>query len=104
MVRGQQMDFLSNLLATIGAVVIGAGAVGAFAWWLFRLFSEKWLNSKFEERLAAYKHEQQKELEHLKFEINAQMDRATKLHQREFEALPEAWARLRKPHVIIARL
>jgi len=42
--------------------------------------------------LLAYKHEQQKELEHLKFSINAQMDRATKLHQREFEALPEAWS------------
>src|SRR5258705_12641703 len=54
-------------------VSVGTGAVGAFAWWLFRLFSEKWLNSKFEERLAAYKHEQQKELERLKFSINAQM-------------------------------
>jgi hypothetical protein len=101
---GAEMDFLSNLLATIGAVVIGAGAVGAFAWWLFRLFSEKWLNAKFEESLAAYKHEQQKELEHLKFEINAQMDRATKLHQREFEALPEAWARLMHAYGIISSL
>jgi len=98
------MDILLNFLATIGAVVVGAGAVGAFAWWLFRLFSEKWLNAKFEERLAAYRHEQQKELEHLKFEINAQMDRATKLHQREFEALPEAWARLMHAHGIIASL
>ncbi|HZE55412.1 MAG TPA: hypothetical protein VE111_19335 [Bradyrhizobium sp.] len=68
---------------------------------MFRTFSEKWLNAKFEERLAAYKHEQQKELEHLKFSINAQMDRATKLHQKEFEALPEAWARLMHAHGII---
>src|SRR5258708_27369237 len=98
------MDFLSNLLATIGAVVIGAGAVGGFAWWLFRAFSEKWLNAKFEERLAAYKHEQQKELEHLKFSINAQMDRATKLHQKEFEALPEAWARLMDAYGIMRGL
>jgi len=98
------MDFLSNLLATIGAVVIGAGAVGAFAWWLFRLFSEKWLNAKFEQRLAAYKHVQQKELEHLKFEINAQMDRATKLHQREFDVLPEAWAKLTLSYAVITSL
>jgi hypothetical protein len=66
-----------------------------------RMFSEKWLNAKFEESLAAYKHEQQKELEHLKFSINAQMDRATKLHRREFEALPEAWARLMDAYGII---
>jgi hypothetical protein len=95
------MDVLSSLFATIGYIVVGAGAVGTVVWWLFRTFSEKWLNAKFEERLAAYKHAQQKELEHLKFSINAQMDRATKLHQREFEALPEAWARLMHAHGII---
>ena len=82
------MNLLSGLFAVIGYIVVGAGAVGTFAWWIFRTFSEKWLNARFEERLASYKHEQQKELEHLKFAINAQMDRATKLHQKEFEALP----------------
>lgn len=96
------MELLSTLFAFVGYLVVGVGAVGTFAWWLFRTFSEKWLNAKFEERLAAYKHEQQKELEHLKFSINAQMDRATKLHQREFEALPEAWARLMDAHGMVA--
>ena len=95
------MNSLSDFFAAIGYIVVGAGAVGTFAWWMFRTFSEKWLNAKFEERLAAYKHEQQKELEHLKFAINAQMDRATKLHQKEFEALPEAWSRLMDAHGII---
>jgi hypothetical protein len=47
------MNFVSDVFTTIGFIVVGTGAVGAFAWWLFRLFSEKWLNSKFEERLAA---------------------------------------------------
>ena len=95
------MGAVSSLFATIGYIVVGAGAVGTFAWWLFRTFSERWLNAKFEQRLAAYKHEQQKELEHLKFLINAQMDRATKLHQREFDVLPEAWARLTYAHGLI---
>ena len=94
------MNSLSDFFAAIGYMVIGAGAVGTFAWLMFRTFSEKWLNAKFEERLAAYKHEQQKELEHLKFAINAQMDRGTKLHQKEFEALPGAWSRLMDAHGI----
>jgi hypothetical protein len=98
------MNLLSGLFAVIGYIVVGAGAVGTFAWWIFRTFSEKWLNARFEERLAAYKHEQQKELEHLKFAINAQMDRATKLHQKEFEALPAAWARLTQAHGVIANV
>lgn len=95
------MNLPSDFFAAIGYIVVGAGAIGTIVWWLFRTFSEKWLNAKFEERLAAYKHEQQKELEHLKFAINAQMDRATKLHQKEFEALPEAWGRLMDAYGII---
>jgi hypothetical protein len=84
---------LSNFFAAVGYIVVGAGAIGTVVWWIFRTFSEKWLNAKFEERLAAYKHEQQKELEHLKFAINTQMDRATKLHQkgsRRFQRLGPA--------------
>jgi hypothetical protein len=72
------MNWISDFAAVIGYAVVGASAVSAFVWWLYRTFSEKWLNAKFEERLAAYKHEQQKELEQLKFPINSQMDRATK--------------------------
>jgi hypothetical protein len=52
------------------------------------------LSAKFDERLAAHKHAQQRELEQLRFEINALMDRTVKLHQREFDVIPEAWSRL----------
>ena len=95
------VNSLSDVFTFIGYIVVGSGIVGTPVWWLFRTFSEKWLSAKFAERLAAYKHEQQKELEHLKFAINAQMDRATKLHQKEFDALPEAWGRLMDAHGII---
>jgi len=54
--------------------------------------------AKFDEKLAAYRHEQQKELEQLKFKISSLLDRTTKLHQREFEVLPEAWAKLVDAH------
>jgi hypothetical protein len=92
---GQPMsDLLQNVLTAIGAFIVAGGGVGAIAYALFRFFSEKWLNAKFEERLAAYKHAQQKELEELRFKISALMDRTTKLHQREFDTLPEAWTKL----------
>ncbi|MBV8766846.1 MAG: hypothetical protein JOZ66_18215, partial [Hyphomicrobiales bacterium] len=53
---------------------------------------------KFEERLAAYKHAQQRELERVKFEVNALMDRTLKLHQKEFDVLPELWGLLVEAH------
>jgi len=85
---------LTEILAGIGALIVGSGTIGAIAFGLFKVLGEKWLNAKFEERLAEYKHAQQKEIEQLRFRINTLMDRTTKLHQHEFDVLPEAWSRL----------
>jgi hypothetical protein len=87
-----------DLLALAGGGAVVIAAVAGFSYWLFRLFSEKWLTARFNERLEAYKHQQQKELEELRFKINSLMDRTTKLYQREFDVLPEAWAKLAIAH------
>jgi len=83
---------LSPILTAIGAFLVAGGGFAAIAYAVFRLLSEKWLTAKFEERLAAYKHAQQKELEHVRLEINSLLDRNIKLHQREFDTLPQAWS------------
>jgi hypothetical protein len=85
---------MNGILDFITTVVVAGGGGGAVAVWLCKLFGEKWLNTKFEERLASLKHEHQKEIERLRLRINTLMDRTTKLHQREFDVLPEAWSRL----------
>jgi hypothetical protein len=87
-------DMISTVMAWIGALVLAGGGLTAIAFLLFKTLGEKWLNAKFEERLAAYRHAQQRELEQLKFEINTLMDRTAKLHQKEFDVLPETWGRL----------
>jgi hypothetical protein len=95
---------LQELLAFVGgSAVVLAGSAG-FAYWLFKQFSEKWLTAKFNERLEAYKHQQQKELEELRFKISGLLDRTVKLHQREFEVLPETWAKLVIAHANVQGL
>jgi hypothetical protein len=89
---------ITDLLALFGGGAAVIVAIAGFSYWLFKLFSEKWLSAKFHERLEDYKHQQQKELEELRFKINALMDRTTKLHQREFDVLPEVWAKLVLAH------
>ena len=87
-----------QLLQYIGLLSLcGGGAVG-LAYLVFRTFSIKWLENKFAERLATFKHAQAKEIEELRFKINSIFDRLTKLHQKEFEILPEAWAKLCNAH------
>ncbi|MGO4389451.1 hypothetical protein AB4Y85_18130 [Microvirga sp. 2YAF29] len=88
-------------MAAFGSVIAVSGGAAAVAFLFFRFLGEKWLNAKFEERLATYRHVQQQELERLKLKINTLMDRTTKLHQREFEILPEVWAKLADAHATI---
>jgi hypothetical protein len=74
-------------------LIVGGGASG-IAYGLFRLFSEKWLENKFAEKLEKLKHEQQRELERHRFKINSLFNRVTKIHEKEFEVLPKAWTKL----------
>lgn len=97
-------EFATKILAGIGAALLAGGALTAMAYWLFKLLADKWLTGKFNERLEAFKHQQQKELEQLRFNINALMDRATKLHQRQFDVLPEAWALLMEAYEVVSSL
>jgi hypothetical protein len=82
------------MLAAFGGIVLVAGTIVAATYGLFKMFAGRWLDSRFAERREALKHEQQKQLEALKVQIARLIDRATKLNQREFEVIPEAWARL----------
>lgn len=87
-------DTITAILALLGGAGVVVLAVVSATYGLFKFFSEKWLTSKFDERLEAYKHRQQKELEELRFKISGLLDRTTKLYQREFEVLPDAWSKL----------
>jgi hypothetical protein len=87
-------NVIQPYLAAVGLSALGFGSVFLAAVAAVKWFGESWVTSKFSERLEAFKHAQQREIEQLKFQISASMDRATKLHQREFETVPEAWSTL----------
>lgn len=75
-------------------IVISVGSATGTGWGVFRLFLGKWLDSRFGQQLEAFKGFQQQELVKLQLQLNTMFDRNIKLHQREFEVLPEAWSRL----------
>jgi CRISPR/Cas system CMR-associated protein Cmr1 (group 7 of RAMP superfamily) len=88
------LETVEKIAAAFGAAVFTLSTLTGLALWLFKTFGDRWLSSKFSERLEAFKHDQQKEIEHLRFEINKLFDRTTKLHQQEFIVLPKAWSLL----------
>jgi len=83
----QLIEFVSK------AIAIGGGAA-TIAYFIFRYLGEKWIESKFAKQLADQKHAQTVELKRLRIEIDSLLSGALKLQEREFEVLPEAWAKL----------
>ena len=87
-------EILTEILKFIGGVTALAGTGAAAAYAIFRIFTTKWIDHRFSERLEAFKHQQNQEIEHLRYRINTMMDWNVKLHQREFDILPETWSLL----------
>jgi hypothetical protein len=97
-------EAVKAIFALVGLVIGAGGGIAIIAYGLLRFFGEKWMNAKFEERLAAFKHAQEKELEELRFKISALMDRTIKLHQKEFDVIPEAWAKLTVAYGVVTTI
>lgn len=98
---GQYLEFFwaawartESALALLGVAGISISAMVAAAYALFKWLGEKWLTQRFAEHLEAYKSEQARELERLRHKINGVFDRTKRLHDREYDVLPDVWAKL----------
>ena len=87
-------SFLEILYHWVGRFITVGGGIVVMGYGTFRLFSVKWIDHKFAEALAEFKHLQAQEIEKLRFQINSVLDRITRLNDKEFEVLPEAWGKL----------
>lgn len=73
--------------------VVGAGGGGAaMSFALIRAFGSRWLDSKFDSRLQALRHEHERQMESVRLEASRLLDRSVRLSEREFEVSAEAWA------------
>ncbi len=82
------MEFSELILAVITAG--GGGAVVSLV--AFRFLAISWLENKFEERLESYRHENAKELQSLRANVDGALSRTVKAQEKEFEVLTECWA------------
>lgn len=82
-----------ELLLFLAQVLLAGGGIAAIVWKLLQTFGSTWLSTEFDKRLRAIQHEHNKEIERLRSDLTRAFDRRSKLHQREFEVLPEVWAR-----------
>jgi cell division protein FtsB len=95
------VQWITGLLVQGGVTVAGTLGLGLL---IFKTWGEKWLTARFDSQLAEQASAHERELEKLRFRINAMMDRTAKLHQYEFDALPELWATLTDAHGHVSAL
>ena len=81
----------SALFPWLASIVAAGGGGAAVAFLLFRSLGAAWLDSRFAKSLESHRHAQNREIEALKYRINSLFDRTVKLHQKEFDVVPEAW-------------
>lgn len=82
---------LEAIFAWIGGATAIVTPIAGFGLWLGKTYIDRWLTRRFQGQLDALKHAQAQEIERLRARIAALLDRASKLHQHEFEVLPKAW-------------
>lgn len=85
---------IETILQFIGEVVLYGGGAAAIAYVIFLYLGKSWIENRFAERLQSHRHEQEKALEELRGRINRIFSRVERMHEKEFEVLPTAWAKL----------
>lgn len=92
------MTPIDQVLRFFGEVVVYGGGSAAVAFLLFKHLGKGWIDARFAERLEAFKHDQAKELQRLKVEVESLLSGALKIQEREFTVLPEAWQKLNEAY------
>lgn len=96
------MDYF---LKIVGQIVLFGGGATAIAFGLLKFFGKKLLDYHFSEKLEEFKTEQSQKLQQFQYIIDSKFNRVSKVHDKEFKILPEAWVKLQEAHqqlVVIA--
>lgn len=86
---------MEPILKFLGQIVLFGGGATVIAYVLVRWLGQKWIEDRFAKRLEEHKRRQNVLLEEVRYQINSRFNRITKIHEKEFEILPQAWIYLR---------
>ncbi len=91
------------IFSFIGQIVVFSGGAVVIAFLFFRFLGSQWIENKFAKNLEEYRGAQARELEEVKSKISLLLSRTLKLHDKEYEVLPEVWSRVNDAHISLQR-
>ena len=98
------MPTTDAIFAFLGRLIAFGGGGAAVAYLLFQYLGKKWIENKFSERLEQLRHTQALELQRLRVEIDSLLSGVIRLQDKEFQTLPEAWAKLDEAYGQVSQL
>lgn len=81
------IDWVAKCLGVASAWFLALG-------WLLKYVITKWLDNKFESRIQKMQHDNELQLKKIEVQLNAKLDRETKINQKDFEVIPEMWVKI----------
>jgi hypothetical protein len=87
-----------EILKALTAILAAGGGVAVIVWAVLAKFGDRWLEHRFAKRLETFRHEEAKEIEHLRHQITSLFSRISKIHEKGFEILPIAFLNLHKAY------
>lgn len=87
---------MDEIFSIIGKIITYGGGPVVIAYLVFQYLGQKWIETKFSERLEAFKSAQERELECYRQQVSILLSRVTKIHEKEIEVLPKIWKRLQE--------
>lgn len=85
---------MEQLYSFVWKIILYGGGSSAVSYLLFKFLGAAWLENKFKKNLEQFKHEQNKEVQRLQMKIDAMLNGALRLQEKEFEILPDVWKKL----------
>lgn len=75
----------------LASIATAAGGGGAVAYLIFRSLGAAWLDGLFNRKLETLRHDNAKELQNLRANVDGALEATIRVQKREFDALSEAW-------------
>ena len=93
-----------DIVKLIGQILLYGGSATVITLGVLRWLGQKWFENQFAKSLEEFRRKQMELIETYKFNINSRFNRITKIHEKEFEVLPEAWYKLQDAHILLLNI
>lgn len=90
--------------ALLGKFFAWIGSIALVAWGAFKFLPERWLQHRFDRELEKQRADHARDLQDARHRLDVSLRRTSKLHEKEFEVLADAWEKLNLALGHVARL